>query len=77
MYGGALSIPMATIPLRAISIVGSLTGSLSEAKDVMRLAKAGKIDPIPIEERSLDKAMETIADLKNGKIIGRVVLTPD
>lgn len=77
LYGGALSIPMATIPLRAISIVGSLTGSLSEAKDVMRLAKAGKIDPIPIEERSLDKAMATIADLKNGKIIGRVVLTPD
>ena len=49
---------------------------MREAKDVMRLAKAGKIDPIPIEERSLDKAMATIEDLKNGKIIGRVVLTP-
>jgi D-arabinose 1-dehydrogenase-like Zn-dependent alcohol dehydrogenase len=76
LYGGALSIPLATIPLRAISIIGTLTGSLDETKAVVSLARAGKIKPIPIEKRAIGKASESLNDLRNGNTIGRVVLVP-
>ena len=76
LYGGEISVPLATIPLRAISIIGSLTGSLAETKEVIKLAQTGKIGPIPIEERPLEKASKSLEDLRNGMITGRVVLTP-
>jgi D-arabinose 1-dehydrogenase-like Zn-dependent alcohol dehydrogenase len=76
LYGGMLSIPLATIPLRAISIIGTLTGTLDETKEVVGLAKAGKIEPIPIVKRAMAKASESLDDLRNGNTIGRVVLVP-
>ena len=76
LYGGEISVPLATIPLRAISIIGTLTGSLDETKEVIKLAKTGKINPIPIEERPMAKASKSLDDLRNGSTIGRVILIP-
>jgi len=76
LYGGEISIPLATIPLRAISIVGTLTGSLDETKAVIKLAKTGKINPIPLEERPMAQASKSLDDLRKGLTIGRVILTP-
>jgi D-arabinose 1-dehydrogenase-like Zn-dependent alcohol dehydrogenase len=44
--------------------------------ELMELAKAGRIDPIPIETRSLDQAQQTLYDLAEGNLVGRVVLEP-
>ena len=76
LYGGAISIPLATIPLRAISIIGTLTGSLDETRRVIELAKTGKIAPIPIEERPMTQASKSLEDLRSGSTIGRVILVP-
>jgi D-arabinose 1-dehydrogenase-like Zn-dependent alcohol dehydrogenase len=76
LYGGQLTVPLATIPLRSISIIGSLTGSLSETKEFIKLAKKGKIKPIPIEERPMIKVGKTLSDMRKGSITGRVVLKP-
>ena len=43
---------------------------------LMELARAGRIHPIPIETRSLDQAQETLYDLAEGNLVGRVVLKP-
>ena len=40
------------------------------------LVRAGKIAPIPVEMRPLDQADKTLNQLREGTIVGRVVLKP-
>ena len=77
LYGGQVTISLPTIPMRALSIMGSYVGSLGELRELMELVKTGKVKPIPIETRPVDQAYQTLQDLKAGKIVGRVVLTND
>lgn len=76
LFGGRATIALPMIPLRSISIIGSYVGSLAEAEEMMRLVRAGGVEPIPIQTRPLDKASETLDDLRAGRIVGRVVLIP-
>lgn len=75
LFGGAAPWPLAFIPMRAISILGSYTGSLPELKALLELVKQGKVKPIPVTEHSLDEASEVLTALRDGKVIGRAVLT--
>jgi alcohol dehydrogenase len=63
-------------PLKAMTIEGTLTGTLAEAGEVMALARAGRISPPPIREQPLTEAQAALDDLRAGRILGRVVLTP-
>ena len=76
LFGGAMAMPLPMFPLRALTIGGSYVGSLAEAQAMMALVRAGQIDPIPIREAPLAAANEVLTDLRAGKIVGRVVLTP-
>lgn len=76
LFGGSMSMPLPMFPMRALSIIGSFVGSLAEAQEMMEIVRAGKVDPIPYTERPLAQASKTLDDLKAGRIIGRVVLTP-
>ena len=70
-----LSVPI--LPLKAITIKGSFVGSLSDMHALMALVHAGKIAPIKISQRDMCCAHQTLEDLRDGKVAGRVVLTPD
>ena len=74
MIGGSMSMPLPLIPMRAITIAGGYVGSLQEMKDMMVLVRAGKIAPIPIDVRPMNQAFQSLEDLRNGKVTGRVVL---
>jgi len=74
LYGGELTHPLPPIAQRAIGIVGSYVGSLQELKEVVALAKKGKIKPTPVETRPADQANSALEDLKAGRVVGRVVL---
>ena len=76
LFGGAMSMPLPLFPLRALTIMGSFVGSLPEAEEMMALVRAGKVDPIPVQTRALKEANRTLDDLRYGRIVGRVVLTP-
>jgi D-arabinose 1-dehydrogenase-like Zn-dependent alcohol dehydrogenase len=76
LFGGAMTMPLPLFPLRALSIIGSYVGSLADAEEMMRLMRAGNIDPIPVVTRSLSEASHALDDLRHGRITGRVVLTP-
>lgn len=75
LYGGSLTVPLPTLPLRAISIAGSYVGNLQELKDLVALAKSGKVKPLPTETRDMSSVAGTLDDLRAGRIVGRVVLT--
>lgn len=75
LLGGNFATPVAMFPLRAMTIEGTLTGTLEEAKEVVALAMAGKISVLPIAERPLSEAQSALEDLRAGRVVGRLVLT--
>jgi alcohol dehydrogenase, propanol-preferring len=76
LLGGEITLPIPSFPLRVVSIVGSFVGSLNEMKELVELAKAGRVPAIPIEERPLAGADALLHDLHHGKVVGRGVLVP-
>jgi alcohol dehydrogenase, propanol-preferring len=62
--------------MRALTIQGSYVGSLAELTELMALVASGRVPPLPISERRLAEAPQALADLRDGKVTGRAVLTP-
>jgi alcohol dehydrogenase, propanol-preferring len=73
LFGGEIALSIGATILRAITVQGSHLGSVSELREVVALARAGKIQPIPIETRPLAEVSRTLDELKAGSVIGRVV----
>jgi D-arabinose 1-dehydrogenase-like Zn-dependent alcohol dehydrogenase len=74
LFGGELVHPLPPIAQRAIGIIGSYVGNLQELREVVALAKKKKLKPTPVEVRPADQASAALQDLKEGRIVGRVVL---
>ena len=75
LIGGGYSTAVAMFPLKAMTIEGTQTGTLSEARELIELVRSRNIKPPPIAERPLAQASATLDDLRAGKIVGRIVLT--
>jgi D-arabinose 1-dehydrogenase-like Zn-dependent alcohol dehydrogenase len=75
LLGGSFSIPAAMIAIKAITIEGTLTGTLAQARELVALARSGKIAPIPTQARPLKEAQAALDDLRGGRVVGRTVLT--
>jgi alcohol dehydrogenase len=74
LLGGNFPLPATMFVLKAMTVEGTLTGTLAEAKELMALARAGKISSLPIEERPLAAAQQSLDDLRAGRVVGRVSL---
>lgn len=74
MFGGRLDMPLMTFPGQGITIHGNFVGNPRELREVVALARAGKLQPIPVERRAKSEATRTLQELRDGKITGRVVL---
>jgi len=76
LYGGDLTVSLPPIPMRALTIQGSYVGSQHEMKELMELVRAKGLPDVPVATRPLDDVNKVHNDLRAGKIVGRVVLTP-
>ena len=76
LFGGAFGMPIPLLPMQAHTLQGSFVGSLAETKEMLKLVQDGAVDPIPVAERPIEAATDTLDDLRNGNIVGRVVLKP-
>jgi alcohol dehydrogenase, propanol-preferring len=76
LYGGDLTVSLPPIPMRALTIQGSYVGSLPEMAELMDLVRRTGPPEVPVATRPLDDVNEVMEQLRAGKIIGRVVLTP-
>jgi alcohol dehydrogenase, propanol-preferring len=74
LFGGEITLPLPPIAQRPIAIMGSYVGNLQELREVVGLAKTGKLAPTPVETRPIAEVNRTLEELKAGKILGRVVL---
>jgi D-arabinose 1-dehydrogenase-like Zn-dependent alcohol dehydrogenase len=75
LFGGSLAISLPTLPIRGVSIIGVFTGTLPELRELMALAREGKVKSAPIETRPLETAQQSLDDLRAGHVRGRIVLT--
>ncbi len=75
LIGGGYTTAAAMFPLKAMTIEGTTTGTLAEARALLDLVRAKDIKPPPIAERPLSAAEATLQDLRAGRIVGRAVLT--
>jgi alcohol dehydrogenase, propanol-preferring len=75
LIGGPYTTPVAMFPLKAMTIEGTMTGTLADARELIDLVREKNIAPPPITERPLTEVSMALDDLRAGKIVGRVVLT--
>jgi D-arabinose 1-dehydrogenase-like Zn-dependent alcohol dehydrogenase len=75
-FGGDITIPTPYFPMRAMTLQGSYVGSLPEMKEMLQFVQAHDVRLLPVEPRPLAQANAALADLKQNKVVGRVVLTP-
>jgi D-arabinose 1-dehydrogenase-like Zn-dependent alcohol dehydrogenase len=76
LYGGDFTVSLPPIAMRALTIQGSYTGSQHEMRELMDLVHRTGLPPVPVATRPLSDVNAVMNDLRGGKIVGRVVLTP-
>lgn len=76
LLGGDVRIPVPTLPMKAITIQGSYIGSLKELRELVDLIRNRGLPAVPLDRRPLDQADSALNDLRDGKVVGRVVLVP-
>jgi D-arabinose 1-dehydrogenase-like Zn-dependent alcohol dehydrogenase len=74
LMGGQFSLPMVQWVYKRMTIEGFMVGTLTEAQELMALARAGKIKPTPMKEEPMADVQKWIEALRAGKVVGRVVL---
>ncbi len=73
LYGGEINVSIVPTVQRAIMIQGSYVGNPQELREVVALARAGKIKPLPVDTCDGDAISTTLDQLKAGSLVGRVV----
>jgi D-arabinose 1-dehydrogenase-like Zn-dependent alcohol dehydrogenase len=76
LYGGDFTLSLPPIPMRALTIQGSYVGSVPEMTELMELVRRTGLPDVPVATRPLDDVNAVHGELRAGKIVGRVVLTP-
>lgn len=77
LQGGKIALPLPTLPFKALSLIGSYTGTLSELKELVSLVKTGALQTTPVKIKPMSCLHKTLEELRSGQVLGRVVLQPD
>ena len=76
LFGGDITVPLPSLPLRAIGVQGSYVGSLTEMAELLDLVRRKGAPDFPVGTRPLAAVNDALNELKAGKVVGRLVLTP-
>jgi propanol-preferring alcohol dehydrogenase len=76
LFGGEITLSLPLLPIRAMTVQGSYTGSLKELNELLKLIRNQPLPLVPTKTTRLEDAQNAIADIKAGKVVGRRVLTP-
>lgn len=74
LIGGNFSIPTVQWIYKRMSIEGFMTGTLAEGQELMALARAGKVKPVPMKQEPMTDVQKWIDQLRAGKVVGRIML---
>lgn len=74
LFGGELSIPLPFMPTRALTIRGSYVGNPKELRELVGMAREGRVAPLPVRTRPVSDINAVLDDLLGGKVVGRVIV---
>lgn len=75
LMGGNFNLPMVQWIYKRMTVEGFMTGTLEEARELMALARAGKVRPTPMRDEPMGDVQKWIDELRAGKVVGRIMLT--
>lgn len=76
LFGGSTPIAPAMVSMKVVTVAGSYVGSLQEMGELMEIARSQALPPMPITKRPLDGVSAALQDLRDGKVRGRIVVSP-
>ena len=76
LFGGEFKIALPMFIFKSLSVCGSNTADLPLLRELVGLAQTVALPTIPIELRPMNTVNQSLDDLANGRITGRVVLQP-
>ena len=76
LFGGDVVVPTPFFPIKALTIQGSYVGSLTEIAELLDLVKRTGAPDVPVATRPLAEVNAALNDLRDGRVVGRVVITP-
>ena len=75
LYGGEIVIPLPLLTGSALTVQGSITGSLRDLEDVVDLARRGVLPETPRQTAAFETVNTSLEKLERGEVVGRLVLT--
>jgi len=75
--GGELTLSLAGMVFRAITVQGTLMGSPQDLRDVFAMANDGRLAATPVSEVPKSDVNDAMQHLHHGDVTGRLVLTGD
>ena len=76
LLGGSTNLVPAMVAMKAVSVIGSYVGSLTEMQELMAIAATGALPDMPLTSRPLAQATQALEDLRAGRVRGRTILIP-
>lgn len=76
LFGGSTPVLPVMLAMKAVSITGSYVGSLQDMHELMAIARSGALSAQPVRTLPLASVNQALADLKAGRVRGRVILRP-
>jgi D-arabinose 1-dehydrogenase-like Zn-dependent alcohol dehydrogenase len=77
LFGGTFTMPIPYFPFLSLTVQGSYVGTLADLTELIALGQNGGIGEVPHTVRPLGEATQALADLKAGKVLGRIILQPE
>ena len=74
LFGGELTLPLPLMPIRALTVRGSYVGSVKDLRALVALAQDDGVAPLPVTRLPKSDANAALQRLRDGKVIGRLVL---
>lgn len=74
LFGGELMLPLPLMAIRALTVQGSYVGNPKELRELVALAEAGMLKPLPVTTMPQAEANTALMRLRDGKVTGRIVL---
>jgi propanol-preferring alcohol dehydrogenase len=72
--GGDYPLSLAGLIFRPRTIMGTITGSRQDLREVIALAQSGRLAPLRVTQMHKDEANRALDLLASGKVVGRIVL---
>jgi propanol-preferring alcohol dehydrogenase len=75
LFGGELRFPLPALAVQQLQFRGSFTGTLAELGELIGFVRQGRIKPIPAKPVPAASVNDSMQQLREGHVTGRLVLT--